>query len=488
MVRKIPSLSLVILLILAFGLRLPLLNGSFWLDEAAQALESVRPFSQQLDIANDFQPPLMHLLLHFATYLGTTEWWLRLWGALIPGMLTIFFVWKIGTKHFSAKAGLLAGILLATSSLHVFYSQELRPYALPALIAVLGWWLVLRKKSEREKTWGAKLGLVTALGLYSSYLYPFAALGQFAFLIWKKTEWRSLLTAFTITTLLCLPWLPFFLEQLRIGEELREALPGWESVVSTPQIQAIAMIGAKFIFGILPVDVLNWHTAVALILITLTLHIWWRVYHKPEVRAATTLFIFWVVVPIFAAWLVSFLVPVLQPKRVLFSLPGLYLFLATLITHRSVQKKVALVLASILLFLNLFGLYQYYTQPNLQREDWRRLHQTITTDFPVDSVVIMAFPEAFAPWVWYNRNDFPTLASGTIYLHDKAQIEPVIKQAYDNYNHVIVFEYLQDLTDPDRLINQTIIEFGYKESTLYDGGPIGFVRVYSQPSSVLSYY
>lgn len=46
-----------LILLLALALRLPLLGGSFWLDEAAQYLESARPFSQQLAIREDFQPP-----------------------------------------------------------------------------------------------------------------------------------------------------------------------------------------------------------------------------------------------------------------------------------------------------------------------------------------------------------------------------------------------------------------------------------------------
>jgi len=48
--RMSPFLPLFLLLILATAVRLPLLGGSFWLDEAAQALESARPFNQQRTI------------------------------------------------------------------------------------------------------------------------------------------------------------------------------------------------------------------------------------------------------------------------------------------------------------------------------------------------------------------------------------------------------------------------------------------------------
>ena len=55
--------KLILILLLAVMLRIPHLSGSFWLDEAAQALEIVRPLSQQLQIIDDFQPPLLHLIL-----------------------------------------------------------------------------------------------------------------------------------------------------------------------------------------------------------------------------------------------------------------------------------------------------------------------------------------------------------------------------------------------------------------------------------------
>jgi hypothetical protein len=66
---------LYLILLLALILRLPLLNGSFWLDEAAQFLESARPLTEQLHIADDFQPPLMHLLTFLSIRIGNFFVW-----------------------------------------------------------------------------------------------------------------------------------------------------------------------------------------------------------------------------------------------------------------------------------------------------------------------------------------------------------------------------------------------------------------------------
>ena len=46
------------------------LNQSFWLDEAAQVIESERVFAQQIDLASDFHTPLYHILLHFWLKIG----------------------------------------------------------------------------------------------------------------------------------------------------------------------------------------------------------------------------------------------------------------------------------------------------------------------------------------------------------------------------------------------------------------------------------
>src|SRR3989344_3953301 len=128
-----------IILTLALLLRLPLLNSSFWLDEAAQALESVRPWSQQLRIAADFQPPLIHLLVHGLMKISIAEWWLRWWVATLPGLGMVSITYWLGRQLFNKQVGWWAALLVATNSFHIFYSQELRPYALTGFWVCLSW-------------------------------------------------------------------------------------------------------------------------------------------------------------------------------------------------------------------------------------------------------------------------------------------------------------------------------------------------------------
>ena len=46
--------AILLIIVLSSIFRLVLINQSFWLDEAAQALESMRPLAEQLHISGDF--------------------------------------------------------------------------------------------------------------------------------------------------------------------------------------------------------------------------------------------------------------------------------------------------------------------------------------------------------------------------------------------------------------------------------------------------
>jgi len=506
----------LIILSLALFLRLPQLNDSFWLDEAAQALESSRPLNQQLNISEDFQPPLLHYLSYFAIQAGKpfgwqrSEWWLRTWGALIPGLVTIFFTIKIGQnltqtaqtslpmkkkiiirfkfwKNFFGKpsaklnlAGLLAGLLLAISSLHIFYSQELRPYSLPAMWAVLAWWLMINKR------W-VGLTVVTALGLYSSYLYPFFIIGQLSYLIYSSPlKWKLRLTQAGIKSLaggigLFLPLIPIFIRQLQIGGIVQTALPGWSEAVSIPQIKALPLVIGKFLFGVIDLNVTLPFIALSGIFLFLFLNLWLNNYLKQSLESKIWLqiLIFWLIIPLLSAWLVSFIVPVIRPKRLLLLLPGFYLSISGLITTSHTKLKYAFLV--LLVSVNIYGTFAYLNQRQLQREDWRGLISALENRYlePSNQVpttaAVFSFPGPFPPWTWYAQPDFATISTGTLSVHQLENFNNFLAGA-KQYQTLLVFDYLQDLTDPHRLLLTKLEEEGFAQHELFAYPGIGFVR------------
>jgi uncharacterized membrane protein len=506
------QLFMWLILLLAVVLRIPQLNGSFWLDEAAQALESVRPLSQQLQIAEDFQPPLLHLIIHFASQLSHSEWWLRTIGALIPGVITIWATITIGAKLHHPKTGLLAGFLLATSPFHIFYSQELRPYSLPTLFATLSWLAVLTwppTENWKPKRWRQfptvtqllVFVVLTSAGLFSSYLYPFVLLGQVTYLWFShRTQIFAWGSAVIMVALTFVPWLPSFLEQLRIGGELRNSLPGWDTVVSLTQLKALPLVAAKFVFGIAPLSATPFVVIAALLLGCSTLALTIAIIHRKKLQASIWPLLIWIGIPLLSAWLVSFFIPVIQPKRVLFILPACYLLLASFTNkylRATVRPNLSLPLVThvaavtvfvTVLVLNLSGVFSYYTQPQLQRENWRALFTTIEQRFSTnDTLVLFSFPDAFAPWRWYQHEfllthptaqAFNTLSTGTLRIEQAATFPTQLEQAVEKYNTVLVFEYLRDLTDPNNILLPQLTELGLENTGVIEYPNIGFVRIY----------
>ncbi|HYD35476.1 MAG TPA: glycosyltransferase family 39 protein [Vitreimonas sp.] len=497
MLNFFKNYSLWLILILALGLRLPLLSGSFWLDEAAQVWESDRSWGEQLQIKEDFQPPLIHLIVHAALYVHRDEWWLRTFAALIPGLIAVWGTYQLGRQLTKSEVGgAVAASLLATSSFHIFYSQELRPYALPTMWAVLSWWaLVNFQPWHKAKWWWSFYALTTIAGLYSSYLYPFLILSQVTYgLFFHWRWWKTFVISYGVAGLAFLPWLPKFLEQLQVGGMVRQQMPGWEEVVSIPQLKSLPLVVAKFLFGVLNVEVTAFFVGVSVVMVSgLVLSLWILYKHARTARPpqALMLTLIWLLVPLITSWIISFWIPVLQPKRVLYLLPGFYLFVSILVSEIKLNTKkmstvVPYLLLVTLLLTNAWSTFNYYTQPTLQRENWRALYADVAARYSAsDTVLIFSFPGAFPSWEWYDSADYPFIATGVLHVDQVKDLRATL-QPLHNYRYVIIFDYLSDLSDPHQKIRAEVESYGYQSIEIIEYPVIGFVRVYAAPNVTLS--
>jgi len=140
--RRIGVAHALLLCIIVVGawLRLrDLTTDSMWYDEAASWLQSKGTLAELISAtAQDNYPPLHNLLLY--AFMGVSgadsELVLRLPSALL-GIANIAAIYWLSALIGGRVAGVLAAAMLASSSMHIYFSQEARMYTLLALASTL---------------------------------------------------------------------------------------------------------------------------------------------------------------------------------------------------------------------------------------------------------------------------------------------------------------------------------------------------------------
>jgi nitroreductase len=190
---------------------------SLWVDEGNTVFDARLPWSTLLGANGPFEPhpPLYFLLVKLMSAVAPEMVAGRL-VSLAAGVATIGALYALGARLAGPRVGLLAALALALAPLHIWYSQEARPYALTALL-VCGSYLALLRCAE-----GAGRGrlvayaVVSALALYTEYSAVFALAPQAALMaILARRRPRAagaLVLAGGAAGLAFTPWLPQLLQ------------------------------------------------------------------------------------------------------------------------------------------------------------------------------------------------------------------------------------------------------------------------------------
>lgn len=195
--RRREGLWLGLLLVVALALRLFRLGqADLWWDEAL-AIWAVRKglVGATVWTAGDVHPPL---------YFWALWAWVRLFGespfamrslSVVIGTLTVWATYGLGRQVGGRHVGLLAAALTAVAPLAVWWSQEMRMYALAGLLCTLSWrqmlrWFDSERHAQRPDLRALALGALASLGaLYTVFLSAAALVAQAALLLlyWLAT-------------------------------------------------------------------------------------------------------------------------------------------------------------------------------------------------------------------------------------------------------------------------------------------------------------
>ncbi len=142
--------------IAALAIRLYKLDAeSLWMDELVTVQTYyLSPWQLVLKAADEGQPPLENLIGGVLARLGLadSDWWVRFPAAVFGAGGVALLGWWV-RRHWGWTAGIGAAILLGVCPLHVYMSQEARPYALCFLLALLT--VVTYERARAKVTAGA---------------------------------------------------------------------------------------------------------------------------------------------------------------------------------------------------------------------------------------------------------------------------------------------------------------------------------------------
>ncbi len=190
------SHALVLIVLVAAVLRFATIGiPSYWLDEYVSVSETQGSLSTVLDSVNGAEggPPLYLLLLWgWRKAFGDGEIVIRSMSALL-GTATIPVAFAAARELASRRAGLYAAALAATSPLLIWYSQDVRTYALLVFLAALSFMFFAYALQREEPRWLWGWAIFSALAFTTHYFAAVLIAPEAVWLLLRGPRLKTLL-------------------------------------------------------------------------------------------------------------------------------------------------------------------------------------------------------------------------------------------------------------------------------------------------------
>ena len=291
---------------------------SFWRDEAFSYLLAKKNIQEIIFLtAQDYNPPLYYLILHF---------WIKIFGSseiairslsLIFFWATIYIFYLFLVKVLKIKSTLftISYLLLVTlNPLLLYFAFEARMYTMFAFFSSLSFYAFYQKKS--------KLYIISSiLGFYTHYFMIFVFFSQiFYFFIFEKKKnifSKKQIFSFVIVFLTFLPWFfLIFFQQNYLSQSFWIKKPPPSFLIS---LLAVIYTGYEYEFKFFDQTILKLSLFFLLLLII--------GFIKNHQKKIFYFFLLWAIItPIFIG-IVSFFKPLLLPRYLIFTTFGLLILI-----------------------------------------------------------------------------------------------------------------------------------------------------------------
>lgn len=477
---------------------------SLWNDEGTSVALARTSISAIVNAAaRDIHPPLYYILLSgWIQFAGISEFAIRFL-SVFAGVLVIAVTFRIAREFFDQEVAVIAALLSALNPFQVYYAQETRMYIWVTLFAALSVWaMVVMFKPPRSQRIRARSIAVacyvifTLAALYTNYyaftLIVFENLAFIVWLIWARHAKLSRVggaialwfAVQVIVALAYLPWLLFARQSLTSWPGISEPMSFFEmtwrvssafvaAADSLRDFQAL-LVGVYILFfigGLFPS----------------------RDLLRQSVWGIVTCAL-WAIVPLTAMFIVSLTRPAYNPKFLLLATPGFLILVARGISvlypglflrdrapygtpQASVQNRLArqwigigkLFVGALLFGGTLLALQNVYTDPRLQRDDYRGIVNYINgTATDKDAVVVNAPGQMdVVRYYYHGAAALKPLPIGR--PADVAATEQALDEILDDYQRAYGIFWADEQSDPNALVEGALNLDGFKARDEWHG-------------------
>jgi len=211
---RVPPLAIAIILVAAVLRFYGLTKQPLWYDELVSLNIATYEggLSSMWHVPFYPHPPLFNILLSFVYQLFTpSEFSARLL-SLFAGVLGLALLYRLAADTANQRTALVAMALLAFSPMHLFFSQESRPYALLFAWVILTVWVLLKALEKNKTSWWLAHAVCVLVLLYLHFFAWFVVGGEILYVLlrWPKTRHQIAPFALSLAGML-LGALPLFL-------------------------------------------------------------------------------------------------------------------------------------------------------------------------------------------------------------------------------------------------------------------------------------
>jgi mannosyltransferase len=185
--------ALFVILLVASWIRFySLTRRVIWYDEACSLAYVEYPWKVMISHRYITRPVYFVLLKLWTGIFGSQEFVVRSL-SVIFGILSVILIFQIGKILFNRRVGILSSLLLALSTYHIYYSQEVRNYSLFVFLALLSVLLFLKilKKGSRLLHLAYIATNILLIFTHPYGLFNLAAQSIYLIFTWNKVSHRK---------------------------------------------------------------------------------------------------------------------------------------------------------------------------------------------------------------------------------------------------------------------------------------------------------